>query len=131
MSCNYELILRMILQRWRNGKRKNLHLTSLLERAQLEECKNKKKLANVAYCCFFFFFFFLNEERSLVCVPAGVVLLQRTQPSALPLRLVINGYRFITSSQSAMLTVRPTLLVTLRPIDTYARMLKMNTKCLT
>lgn len=48
----------------------------------------------------------------LVCVTAGAVFLWRTERSALPLRLVINGYRFITSSQSAMLPACPTLLVT-------------------
>lgn len=48
----------------------------------------------------------------LARVTAGVVLLWRTRRSALPLRLVINGYRFITGSQSAMLPARPMLLVT-------------------
>lgn len=50
--------------------------------------------------------------RVLACVTAGVVLLWRTRRSALPLWLVINGHRFITSSQTAMLPGRPTLLVT-------------------
>lgn len=71
--------------------------------------QRERDVSCVVICCVW------NEEWGLrrgVCVTAGVVLLWRTLRSSLPLWLVINGYRFITSSQSAMLPACPTLLIT-------------------
>lgn len=53
-----------------------------------------------------------RENTEEWCVTAGDVFLWQTRCSALPLRLVINGYRLITTKESTMLPACPTLLVT-------------------
>lgn len=73
-----------------------------------------RKTYQMCVCVWSAVFEMMSGDRGVVlaCVTAGAVFLWRTERSALPLRLVINGYRFITSSQSAMLPACPTLLVT-------------------
>lgn len=98
------------------AKKTNPHYTWLrcMSGSLSERRQSEKNISNVCVCVWAAVFEMTSGDRGvvLVCVTAGAVFLWRTERSALPLRLVINGYRFITSSQSAMLPACPTLLVT-------------------